>query len=410
MYKSTVSFLLLSAMLLTACRQEPVTEGMTPQPANQAVAFGYYAARPATMPAKGAVRPAVATRGQKDTFVDGVTHLTIPEGQKVGVFGFYQGQDDWTPGTLTADFMYNLPLVAGKANNVTETDGTTGNSGTATTNTIVRTSLNYENAADRKYWPNTSGDKLAFIAYYPWNEAPTDEEVKIRDTYIQPIFTKGGGIGAFRFKMATNTKDQLDFMVSDSVINRMKPHVNDSVRLTFHHTLAAITASVTRAQDLIDAGAQITNISCKLTGVRSTGTCHPIVNNGKMTFTWDALTNDATFSADAPSSDTDYKEAERTLLIIPQPLTNAVLTVTYDIEFHETGADGKDYVSYKYSDNSAAFNLGSATGAGGVTTWQPGLRYNYNVIVNLTGIQFLPSIRQWTTGTMETDLNQQTNP
>ena len=60
--------------------------------------------------------------------------------------------------------------------------------------------------------------------------------------------------------------------------------------------------------------------------------------------------------------------------------------------------------------NVASFNLDKDTGAAGVAVWQPGLRYNYNVIVSLTGIQFLPSIRQWTTGTMETDLNQQTNP
>ena len=52
----------------------------------------------------------------------------------------------------------------------------------------------------------------------------------------------------------------------------------------------------------------------------------------------------------------------------------------------------------------AAFSDTSGTTA--VAAWRPGLRYNYNVIVNLTGINFTPSVRQWTTGTMETDLNE----
>ena len=392
MHHPNVLFLVLAAMLLTACSQDTVTDGFTPQPDNQTVAFGYYAARPAS------------TRAQKETFVDGVTNLTIPQGQRVGVFGFYQGQTEWAPRTFTADFMYNQPLVAGDAVKVTEAavGGTTGN-------TIVRSALNYEKETDKKYWPNTPGDNLAFIAYYPWNETPADDKLATLDTYIQPQFKQGGGFGTFLFKMAASTKDQLDFMVSDSVVNQKKPGINDRIRLTFHHTLAAITASVTRSQDLIDAGAKIANIRYELSGVRSTGTCHPVVKDGRMTFVWDGLTTPATFKADETSSDADSKDAERTLLIIPQPLTDAKLTVIYDIEFHET-VDGTDYVSYSYRDNVASFNLDKDTGAAGVAVWQPGLRYNYNVIVSLTGIQFLPSIRQWTTGTMETDLNQQTNP
>jgi hypothetical protein len=389
--------LVLAALLLTACSQDTVTDEVTPQPANQTVAFGYYAARTATTRAQSGA----ATRAQTATFVDGTTNKTIPEGQRVGVFGFYQGQDKWAPKKFTADFMYNQPLVAGTATEVTE-KGADGKTDT----TVVRCALSYDNDANQKYWPNTPGDKLAFIAYYPWMEAPAEDKLATLDTYIQPVFTKNGGIGSFRFKMAPDTKDQLDFMVSDSVVNQTKPGISSRVRLTFHHALAAITASVTMAQDLIKVGAKIANIRFSLTGVRSQGTCHPVVDSkGKMTFTWDDIITDATFEATATSTDEDNKEAERTLLMIPQPLSTAVLTVTYDIEFHET-VDGKDYVSYSYRDNTATFNLGSASSAAGVASWQSGLRYNYNVIVSLTGINFLPSIRQWTTGTMETDLNQ----
>lgn len=394
MHHQTILFLVSATMLLAACSQDTASDGITPQPEQQPVAFGYYAARAATTRATD-IRQAT-TRAQKETFVDGVTNRTIPAGQRVGVFGFYQGQDKWTPKTFTADFMYNQPLVAGEATEVTEN----GADGTTET-TVVRCALNYDKNADQKYWPNTPGDKLAFIAYYPWMEAPADDKLATLDTYIQPRFTNGGGIGAFRFKVAANSKDQLDFMVSDSIVDQTKPKVGDRVRLTFHHALAAVTASVTSAQDLIDAGGRIANVRYEMTGVRSQGTCHPTVDSkGRMAFVWDDLTTDATFTT------TNTTEAvERALVMIPQPLTTAKLTVTYDIEFHET-VDGKDYVSYSYRDNVATFDLGKTSGTSAVAAWRAGLRYNYNVIVNLTGINFTPSARQWTTGTMETDLNE----
>ena len=308
-----------------------------------------------------------------------------------------QGQDKWTPKKFTADFMYNQPLVAGEATDVKE-KGADGKTDT----TVVRCALNYKSDAEKKYWPNTSGDKLAFIAYYPWMEAPANDELRTLDTYIQPVFTNGGGIGSFGFKVAANSKDQLDFMVSDSVVDQTKPGISDRVHLTFHHALAAVTASVTSAQDLIDAGGRIANVRYEMTGVRSQGTCHPTVDSkGRMTFVWDGLTKDATFIADNTT-----EAVENTLVMIPQPLTTAKLTITYDIEFHEKDTDGADYVSYSYRDNVATFDLGKTSGTSAVAAWRPGLRYNYNVIVNLTGINFTPSVRQWTTGTMETDLNE----
>lgn len=397
MHQSTFSFLVLAALLLTACSQDTVSDGTTSQP-EQPVTFGYYAARTATTRATDGQQAGGATRAQKETVVDGSTHRTIPEGQRVGIFGFYQGQDSWKPKTFTADFMYNQPLVAGTATDVTE-KGADGKTDT----TVVRCALSYDNDANQKYWPNTPGDKLAFIAYYPWMEAPADKELATLDTYIQPDFTQGGGIGAFNFKVAANSKDQLDFMVSDSIVDQTKPGIGDRVHLTFHHALSAVTASVTMAQDLIDAGGKIANVRYEMTGVRAQGTCHPKVDDkGRMTFVWDGLTTDATFTTNNTT-----EAVERALVMIPQPLTTAKLTITYDIEFHET-VDGKDYVSYSYRNNVATFDLSKTSGSTDVAVWRPGLRYNYNVIVSLIGINFTPSIRKWTTGTMETDLK--TNP
>lgn len=396
MHQSTVFLLTLAATLLTACSQDTVPDGTTSQP-EQPVAFGYYAARTAATRAQDTQQ--ATTRAQEATFVDGVTNRTIPAGQRVGIFGFYQGPNDWTPKKFTADFMYNQPLVAGLAEDVTEkaADGKTDT-------TIVRSTLSYVSDAEKKYWPNTPGDKLAFIAYYPWNEAPADDKLASLDTYIQPVFTKGGGIGAFRFKVAEKAEDQLDFMVSDSVVNQTKPGINDRVRLTFHHALSAITATVTMSQDLIDAGGKITNMHYSISGVRAQGTCKPTVDNkGKMTFTWNELTTDATFTTGDAATD-----AARCLVMIPQPLSKAQLTITYDIEFHEKDKDdGQDYVSYSYRGNVATFDLSKTSGGTDVSAWRPGLRYNYNVIVSLTAINFTPSIRPWTIGTMETDLNQQ---
>lgn len=392
-----ILLLTLAATLLTACSQDTVPDGFAPPSDRLPVTFGYYAARTAATRALDTQQ--ATTRAKEATFVDGVTHHTIPAGQRVGLFGFYQGPNDWTPKKFTADFMYNQPLVAGTATDVKEkaADGKTDT-------TVVRCALSYVSDTEQRYWPNTPGDKLAFIAYYPWNEAPADDKLASLDTYIQPVFTKGGGIGAFRFKVAAKAENQLDFMVSDSVVNQTKPHINDRVRLTFHHALSAITATVTMSQDLIEAGGKITNMHYSISGVRAQGTCKPTVDNkGKMTFTWNELATDATFTTGDATTD-----AARCLVMIPQPLTNAKLTITYDIEFHEKNKDdGQDYVSYSYRDNVATFDLSKTSGGTGVSAWHPGLRYNYNVIVSLTAINFTPSIRPWTIGTMETDLNQQ---
>lgn len=396
MHQPTVFFLVLIALLFTACSQDTVPDGFAPPPDRLPVTFGYYAAR--TAATRTLDTQQATTRAQEATFVDGVTNRTIPKGQCVGIFGFYQGPDAWTPKKFTADFMYNQPLVAGDTTVVTEKadDGKTNT-------TVVRCALNYETNADKKYWPNTPGDKLAFIAYYPWNEAPTNDKLASLDTYIQPDFTKSGGIGAFRFKVAAKAEDQLDFMVSDSVVNQTKPRINDRVRLTFHHALSAITATVTMSQDLIEAGGKITNMHYSISGVRRQGTCKPTVDNkGKMTFVWNELATDATFTTGDATTD-----AARCLVMIPQPLSNAKLTITYDIEFHEKDKDdGQDYMSYSYRGNVATFDLSKTSGGTGLSAWRPGLRYNYNVIVSLTAINFTPSIRPWTTGTMETDLNQ----
>lgn len=393
-----IFLLTLAATLLTACSQDTVPDGFAPPSDRLPVTFGYYAARTAVTRALDTQQ--ATTRAQEATFVDGVTNRTIPKGQCVGIFGFYQGPDAWTPKKFTADFMYNQPLEAGPAKDETEiaADGKTDT-------TVVRCALSYVSDADQRYWPNTPGDKLAFIAYYPWNEAPTDDKLASLDTYIQPVFTKDGGIGAFRFKVAAKAEDQLDFMVSDSVVNQTKPGINDRVRLTFHHALSAITATVTMSQDLIDAGGKITNMRYSISGVRAQGTCKPTVDNkGKMTFVWkDLPVDNATFTTENAAAD-----AARCLVMIPQPLSNAKLTITYDIEFHEKDKDdGQDYVSYSYRNNVATFDLSKTSGGTGLSAWRPGLRYNYNVIVSLTAINFTPSIRPWTTGTMETDLNQQ---
>ena len=162
MHQPTVSILVLIALLFTACSQDTVSDGTTSQPEHLPVTFGYYAARTAATRATDGQQGGVATRAQKETVVDGSTNRTIPEGQRVGIFGFYQGQDKWTPKKFTADFMYNQPLVAGEATDVKE-KGADGKTDT----TVVRCALNYKSDAEKKYWPNTSGDKLAFIAYYP---------------------------------------------------------------------------------------------------------------------------------------------------------------------------------------------------------------------------------------------------
>ena len=140
-----ILLLTLAATLLTACSQDTVPDGFAPPSDRLPVTFGYYAARTAATRATDGQQGGVATRAQKETVVDGSTNRTIPEGQRVGIFGFYQGQDKWTPKKFTADFMYNQPLVAGEATDVKE-KGVDGKTDT----TVVRCALNYKSDAEKK--------------------------------------------------------------------------------------------------------------------------------------------------------------------------------------------------------------------------------------------------------------------
>lgn len=360
-------------LLIVGCSASVTHEEEIIEPVEERVpvSFGYYTGS------------AVATRADSVYFIDGQTVKTIPVDKRVGVFGYYQGQTKWADGTAwTADFMYNQPMTASAAT-------TSGN--------VTTAKLTYRPVA---YWPNTPGDMLTFMAYYPYASGSTD------DTGITPQITKGNGTGSFFFRVNTKPEEQVDFLVSDIAADHKKQGVNEHVTLKFHHVLAQVSARVSVTQDMSDNGATAKVNSIELEGIRNQGICTPTYgSDGTTSFVWSSQS----FSSDNSTGIFDTSALTSTdavLLMVPQPLSETIyLTVNYDIEFYEG-----DELAYKYTGNKARVTLGpteSGGTSGNVTRWEGGKRYVYNVMVDLRGISVLPTVTPWIVAGEDINLKEQ---
>ena len=152
----------------------------------------------------------------------------------VGLFGYYTGTDTWatldaheTGSKATADFFYNQKMTIAAA------DG-------------GKNQLTY---SPLRFWPNETNAKLSFWAYYPWNAtlettgAAADYGISIHPDHIGT----GMGMGSIPFKMASEAKDHVDFLISDLVADCTKSTYNlasegtpKRVPLNFHHALAQV--------------------------------------------------------------------------------------------------------------------------------------------------------------------------
>lgn len=160
---------------------------------------------------------------------DNAGNNILPGGTQAGVFGYHTASTGWTS-TSSADFMYNLPM---------DVQTTTG-SGNA---------LDYPTGSPKRYWPNDDS-KLSFWAYYPWNATVSDDKagadngININATRID----NGKGMGSILFTMKEDSREQVDFMVSDLVPDQTKADHQPAsesdapkpVSFTFHHMLSQI--------------------------------------------------------------------------------------------------------------------------------------------------------------------------
>lgn len=362
-------YLLAAAGCSTSVTHEE--EVIEPTEERVPVSFGYYTGS------------AVATRADSVYFIDGQTVKTIPVDKQVGVFGYYQGQTKWADGTAwTADFMYNQPMTASAAT-------TSGN--------VTTAKLTYRPVA---YWPNTPGDMLTFMAYYPYTVTGST------DTGIAPQIERGNGTGSFRFSVKADPEQQVDFLVSDIQADLTKQTVNGRVTLTFHHALAEVSAQVRLTKEMRDAHAEAEIKSLMLEGIMDQGTCTPTYGSTSPVWSNQGF---STGNSTGTFNTTGKTGSAAILLMIPQPLTDSkYLTVSYDINFYDKDGDDRKLL-YSYTNNKTRVSLGpteqQTEGSSTVTRWEAGKRYVYNVMVDLKEIEVLPSVSPWIVAGEDLNMN-----
>ena len=356
-------------MALTAC----VNEGPDLSEQNQrAVGFGSYTEQ-------------FQTRG-------GELKRAIPDGGSMGVYAYYHDGSLWATDAANnqPDFMWNQQCTFN-----------------ADLNAFVYTPL--------KYWPNEESDKLSFIAYYPFTNTESQEGPESpASTGLTPLLTNNGkGLPSFNFTVKDAAADQVDFLVSDLIVDlpesRAKDDapgmpfnnlsIYDKVKFLFHHALAKvefrIVADAEIRKDIVKF--RLTNLG--ITNIRKTGT---------LTTSYNAETGTTTLAWSDQSIEQDYafKTYEPQLLMPQTILKTAMLNLSYNITFKSDGTTyhypevGTTPVAdeeYTYN-NEATLQLNEMkmTGLGTpLTEWLPNHHYIYTIRLRANRIDFEGEVVDW---------------
>ena len=166
------------------------------------------------------------------------------------------------------------------------------------------------------YWP--LAEKLQFFAYSP----------KDGVTYTAPNGTTDKGYPKFTYTVGNTVALQKDLVIA-SVANAQKKtnEAATDVSLTFKHALTQVNIEVTK-----EAGYTYTISKVELTGIKGSGTfTYAGVNAG----TWTAGTETSVSYAYELGDFSDDKTAVKAgnaLMLIPQALTDAKISIEYTVE------------------------------------------------------------------------------
>ena len=319
-----------------------------------------------------------ATRTNSNYLIDGTNNTTIPNGNSIGTFCFYQGSTKWDDITShVASFMNNQQMVAKTSNNTV--------------------SFTY---SPTKYWPNNANDKLSFFAYYPWNNL-SNGSLGIGIENIEDASKM-----CVRVNVKNNPSEQIDFMLSDLIKDKTYQDTNNEgkVSFVFHHILSLVNIKLIIDNEMKSI-AKLNVNSASISGLYNAGTCHPSYDQSstKTAFTWTPYfktgTSTQQYALDASSiSSTSSSQTGNILLMVPQQLnTNVIFTISYDIIFIDSNGNEK----YRYTNNEENVVLKNS---GNITEWLSGKRYNYTFTLGLKPIKMDATYDEWSNSGYDADI------
>lgn len=319
-----------------------------------------------------------STRANSNYLIDGTNNTTIPNGNSIGVFSFYQGSAKWDDITYhVASFMNNQQMVASTSNNT----------------------VNFT-YSPIKYWPNNADDKLSFFAYYPWNNF-SDNSFGID---IENINDENKM--CVRFNVNNDLSKQIDLMLSDLIKDMTYQNTNNEGKISFvfHHVLSLINIKLNIDPEMKSI-AKLNINSARMSGLYDAGTCHPSYDTSstKQIFTWTPFFKSGTSSqeyvldSNVLSSSTSTPTVN-TLLMVPQLLSvNVVFTINYDIIFIDNNGNEK----YRYTNNEQNIVLRNS---GNITEWLPGKKYTYTFTLGLKPIKMDATYDEWSNSGYDADI------
>lgn len=296
-----------------------------------------------------------------------VSTSTLKTGENFGVFAYYIPSGG-TVNYTNPDFMYNQKV---------EYDAT----------------ANVWKYSPIKYWPNNQGDKIAFVAYAPYDEFKTMTD------------------GLIDWTIDSDIKEQKDLVWNTAgAITIGKQAINDSVRFVFGHALSRVAFSVQAAADQIAAGGTIEDkTTITLKSITIGNATKGFYTDGKLNLangTWSDQTGNQGFTLSAGSNFITNSnilnpgESAKQILVggddeddymfvIPQNLASFDVTVVYDVF---TDANGDGVVDLN---DSKITNTITSTIAANALTLEQGKAYMINLVLGMTEVKLSATISDW---------------
>lgn len=357
----------------------------------------------------------VSTKADAAHYVGGET---LPVATDFAVYAWNTGDGFLTDDPGTPDFMNPLVVEFNNNNNKGKNNTYTGD----------------------YYWPisNTPAYAYSFLAYYPYNEDPSDTGITVKSFDSIP----SGKVAQFEFRAKDDVEDMVDFCVSDianDVIygSTYSPY-SSTVGLTFHHALTRVQIRFVKSRD-VDEDTHIYIEEAKLLNVRKEGVLtvsyaqfmneevEPAVaapdygRPGTTTLSWttdpDIKGNyEITINGVNPQQDTDpldeiddavsvdlnYTQTiavSDVFLMLPQRIWKEGEPDLYPspqtIQFHwKVGGDDQPMADLLLDECVKA--IGSHENAG-ITEWTQNMSVVYTIVIKAKPIQFevLATIRPW---------------
>ena len=361
---------------------------------------------------------AVGTRADSDFFIGDPTatgtvrHLN--DGTSMGVFGYFHPQESGSQGVWKhGTGVYNAPNLF---YNEQVTIASLG---------AGRYSYDY---ANNRFWPKNTLDRMSFIAYYPWNALNTSGSATA-NTIVEPFLdnqSKREGMVGFYYVVPEDSKEQIDFCVSDLCLEQSKAlwdsdhtqgltigtetSVTDNVgtvKFFFHHALSQIRV---KTVDFDKAGNEYLDVDIKyiiFSGVPVYGQCIPVPDFSRTTSTgrtpvtptWPAgslVNRRPDLSSGVRANvcfDSGNWDVENFLLMIPHDFRlDAKIEVNFDVRRRKGPVDGNsggEYYAYENNTLSAPLTTNTVYG------WEAGKIYIYNISLDLKQIKVSVDVEPW---------------